>query len=127
MKAIFTYFDINGEHSKVVNVVPVNDDFEVVEDSDIFMDTDTNCNTYHRDYLEFIESEDEYNMRKITATPRFEGYGVFSVYITDEEAIAIFSRDYWSGFSVTEALRNANVNLNSFGIEAVIESESKNE
>ena len=62
-------------------------------------------------------------MRKITATPRVEGYGVFSVYITDEEAIGIFLRDYWSGFSIKEALRHANENLNAFGIEAVIESE----
>lgn len=59
-------------------------------------------------------------MRKITATEKAEGIDVFSVYITDEEAMTKLLKDHWSGFNSKEALRHANEALNKIGIEAVI-------
>ena len=55
MKAIFTYTDIYGEHKEPVNVAPVNDNFEIVDESDIYIDLDNEKNTYHYSDLEFID------------------------------------------------------------------------
>jgi hypothetical protein len=55
MKAIFTYTDIYGEHKEPVNVAPVNDNFEIVEESDMYIDLDNEKNTYHCSDLEFID------------------------------------------------------------------------
>lgn len=56
MKAIFTYTDIYGEHKELVNVAPIDDDnFEIVDESDIYIDLDNEKNTYHYDDLEFID------------------------------------------------------------------------
>lgn len=55
MKAIFTYHDANGEHKEPVNVAPVDDNFEIVEESDMYIDLDNGKNTYHYSDLEFID------------------------------------------------------------------------
>ena len=54
-KAIFTYTDIYGEHKELVNVAPVNDNFEIVDESDIYIDLDDQTKTYHYSDLEFID------------------------------------------------------------------------
>lgn len=55
MKAIFTYTDIYGEHKEPVNVAPINDDFEIVKESDIYIDLDDNSKSYHYSDLEFTD------------------------------------------------------------------------
>lgn len=55
MKAIFTYTDIYGEHKELVDVAPIDDNFEIVDESDIYIDLDNEKNTYHYSDLEFID------------------------------------------------------------------------
>lgn len=54
MKAIFTYTDIYGEHKESVNVAPVNDDFEIVEESDMYINLDDKTKSYLYSDLEFM-------------------------------------------------------------------------
>lgn len=58
MKAIFRFNDIYGMHEEVVNVIPVDDNFNICKDSEIYLNINDGKSTYHYDDLEFIESVD---------------------------------------------------------------------